>query len=82
MTDRKECTRCKESKSHAEFIKTFGQRHPMCDDCRKPYLKKNQSKKKKTKIPKVVKIVDTKVTYEKKDLEEIKTLKDYLEMKL
>tara|TARA_R110002167_G_scaffold65864_17_gene186487 strand:+ start:6495 stop:6827 length:333 start_codon:yes stop_codon:yes gene_type:complete len=56
----------------------------MCYECRKPYMKKNHSKKKKTKIPKpnIVEMVDTKVTYEKKDLEEIKTLKDYLEMKL
>ena len=54
----------------------------MCNECRKPYLKKSHSKKKKTKIPKAVEIVDAKVTYEEKNLEEIKTLKDYLEMKI
>ena len=56
----------------------------MCDECRKPYLKKNhlRSRKKKDKIPKLEEIVDTKTIVEIKDLGEIKTLKDYLEMKI
>ena len=51
MTDRKECTKCKESKSHAEFIKTFGQRHPMCDDCRKQNSNDDYYRRKALKQP-------------------------------
>ena len=56
----------------------------MCDECRKPYLKKNhiRSRKKKDKIPKSEEIIATKTMVEIKDLGDIKTLKDYLEMKL
>ena len=43
------CTQCKEEKSDADFIKTGMYRHPMCDPCRKNYLKKYNFKLKNIK---------------------------------
>lgn len=40
----KKCTQCKEDKSLAEFIKQGMYRHPMCDPCRKAYMKKNNNR--------------------------------------
>tara|TARA_R110000824_G_scaffold283218_5_gene471590 strand:- start:1228 stop:1551 length:324 start_codon:yes stop_codon:yes gene_type:complete len=53
----------------------------MCYECRKPYLKVKSIRSRKIKDKELPK-VSTEVTYEVKDLEEIKTLKDYLEMKI
>tara|TARA_Y100000310_G_C20111223_1_gene547218 strand:- start:158 stop:316 length:159 start_codon:yes stop_codon:yes gene_type:complete len=46
---KKECTKCKEEKSLAEFIKVGIQRHSMCDPCRKAYLSKQNKKRAKLK---------------------------------
>tara|TARA_Y100000310_G_scaffold227083_1_gene229293 strand:- start:46 stop:201 length:156 start_codon:yes stop_codon:yes gene_type:complete len=43
----KTCTKCKEYKSDAEFIKSGTQRHSMCDPCRKKYQREYQQKLKK-----------------------------------
>ena len=41
----KKCTICKEEKSPAEFIKTYGKyRHSQCDPCRKEKLKERNKK--------------------------------------
>ena len=44
---RKVCTRCKEEKSVADFIKSGMQRHSMCDPCRKEYLSKQNKRRAK-----------------------------------
>ena len=44
---KKKCTKCKEEKFLAEFIKSGLQRHSMCDPCRKEYLKKQNRKRAK-----------------------------------
>ena len=41
------CTKCKQEKSPAEFIKFGMQRHSMCDPCRKKYHREYQQKLKK-----------------------------------
>ena len=47
----KKCTKCKEDKSRSEFIKlSGGQRHSMCDPCRKAYTKEQNRKWKKAKL--------------------------------
>ena len=38
------CTKCKEEKSDADFIKMGMQRHSMCDPCRKQYKREYQQK--------------------------------------
>ena len=43
----KNCTRCKEEKSDAEFIKAGTQRHSMCDPCRKAYQREYHHKLRK-----------------------------------
>ena len=43
----KKCTKCKEEKSPAEFIKISTGRHGMCDPCRKQYQREYQRKLKK-----------------------------------
>ena len=45
----KTCTRCKEEKSPAEFIKMGMQRHSMCDPCRKKYQRGYYNKRQKLK---------------------------------
>ena len=49
----KNCTRCKEEKSDAEFIKAGTQRHSMCDPCRKAYQKEYNKKWAKLKKEKL-----------------------------
>ena len=46
----KNCTRCKQDKSYAEFIKSGTQRHSMCDPCRKEYQREYNQKFKKAKL--------------------------------
>ena len=46
----KNCTKCKQDKSYAEFIKTGTQRHSMCDPCRKEYQRKYYNDKKDRKV--------------------------------
>ena len=43
----KTCTKCKEEKSDAVFIKMGMQRHSMCDPCRKKYHRDNYYRLKK-----------------------------------
>jgi len=46
---RKVCTRCKEEKSLADFIKVSTGRHSMCDPCRKEYNREYHKKLTKLK---------------------------------
>ena len=46
---KKKCTRCKEEKSLADFVKVATGRHSMCDPCRKEYNKEYQKKLTKLK---------------------------------
>ena len=51
MVEKKECTKCKQEKSLAEFIKNGLYRHPRCDDCRKQQLRNDYYRRKALKQP-------------------------------
>ena len=46
---KKICTRCKEEKSLADFVKVATGRHSMCDPCRKEYNREYHKKLTKLK---------------------------------